>query len=655
MNWLSRIVRGRISRRTWWTSSLFLTLLWLAWSLLLDPSNLDPSLLGQGDPSRGSILLTVILLPLAVMITVQRLNDRDQPRWVSLLAALLLGAFGLGGILGYAHLFDVPGAATSVALMGAAAFAVWVFVDNGFLKGTSGANRYGPDPLQPDDAPAGAVPDTGGLKREGTGDGLLGRSGKLWSRDAIAVGFAACLTLALTVPTEGVFGRTPLWLSMFSGLGDFGSMVQIGSNAEAMESVTRSTEALVDEDYEAALRHANHAVELYQSDAGMAFALIQRAQVYQALDRSDEALADAERAATLGPDQLMSHAVLGDLRKERGDIRGAIDAYERAVELSPALSPLSLELAALHEELGDKKSALAAYDAALRYDSDLDFIQFDRAVLLKEFGRLDEALEAYGAAASHYRRERSEEWARRPSEQRWLIRREARALLGRGIIHRDHRRYAEALADYAAAIDADPDFAAIYVQRGWVHEVRGDLGLARADYKRTLELDPEEDWAKEALQILEKPTRRSYAKWADGQAAFQAGDYAGALKAYDAAIVLDPQALAPYLDRGWAHLVEGDDQAALVDSNRALEIDPSSGRALVTRGIAYLRLGRLDEALADLDEAVRLFPDYINARTHRGRVHEQLGNAELARADYEAAARLGYNSRWLQRSLRRVN
>ena len=47
-------------------------------------------------------------------------------------------------------------------------------------------------------------------------------------------------------------------------------------------------------------------------------------------------------------------------------------------------------------------------------------------------------------------------------------------------------------------------------------------------------------------------------------------------------------------------------------------------------------------------------PDHGDALVQRGQVHEQLGNAELARPDYEEAALLGINSRWLQRSLRRV-
>jgi len=40
-------------------------------------------------------------------------------------------------------------AVSGVAIIVAAALSVWLFIETGFLRGTSGMNRFGPDPLGP--------------------------------------------------------------------------------------------------------------------------------------------------------------------------------------------------------------------------------------------------------------------------------------------------------------------------------------------------------------------------------------------------------------------------------------------------------------------------------------------------------------------------
>lgn len=60
-------------------------------------------------------------------------------------------------------------------------------------------------------------------------------------------------------------------------------------------------------------------------------------------------------------------------------------------------------------------------------------------------------------------------------------------------------RYPEALAALQQAEDRYPRFAMIYYYRGNVHAIQGDQGQALADYQHVLELDPDNQPAREAL------------------------------------------------------------------------------------------------------------------------------------------------------------
>ena len=105
----------------------------------------------RGDEIPGPDGLPVMLWSLLGMIAfgaviVKRFQDRDWPRWVGWLAAAAI-AFNIPA--GY---FGLPGDPAKFTLIDQALFwpflLIWLFafIDNGFLRGTRGPNRYGPEP-----------------------------------------------------------------------------------------------------------------------------------------------------------------------------------------------------------------------------------------------------------------------------------------------------------------------------------------------------------------------------------------------------------------------------------------------------------------------------------------------------------------------------
>jgi uncharacterized membrane protein YhaH (DUF805 family) len=83
-----------------------------------------------------------------IAVLVKRMHDRDKSGWLALLPAVLLvvtlvaavaAAVGgsVSGVVAIAILFGI-------ALLGVS---IWFFVELGCMRGTIGANRYGPDPV----------------------------------------------------------------------------------------------------------------------------------------------------------------------------------------------------------------------------------------------------------------------------------------------------------------------------------------------------------------------------------------------------------------------------------------------------------------------------------------------------------------------------
>jgi len=125
---------GRINRQPFWLASIAVALLLIVLVILS---------FGLGGPTEGTALVIFVLyLPVAYVgfaLSAKRLHDRDKSGW------WLLLFYVLPGLLQW--LADVAGGAGIILQVIASVLNIWALVELGFLRGTPGANRYGPDPL----------------------------------------------------------------------------------------------------------------------------------------------------------------------------------------------------------------------------------------------------------------------------------------------------------------------------------------------------------------------------------------------------------------------------------------------------------------------------------------------------------------------------
>ncbi|HEY1799097.1 MAG TPA: DUF805 domain-containing protein [Stellaceae bacterium] len=138
---------GRISRKQYW---LWFFLPIFAIGIVLDILTLIPGRFFKTLPT----LFQLIMLWPGIAILVKRIHDRNKSGWlvwliyVPLILALI---FIIGTIV--AGVSSATGAAVTLGIIagvfGAVVLgvAIWFFVEFGCMRGTIGANRYGPDPV----------------------------------------------------------------------------------------------------------------------------------------------------------------------------------------------------------------------------------------------------------------------------------------------------------------------------------------------------------------------------------------------------------------------------------------------------------------------------------------------------------------------------
>jgi uncharacterized membrane protein YhaH (DUF805 family) len=127
--------RGRINRQLYWLAVAFIT------ALLVALANID---FEAGESKINAIGLITLVALFAAMwaslaLAAKRLHDRDKSTWWMIIFYLIPAILRV-----FAEEMGGAGIIFTLVSLG---LTLWGFVEVGFMRGTSGPNRYGPDPL----------------------------------------------------------------------------------------------------------------------------------------------------------------------------------------------------------------------------------------------------------------------------------------------------------------------------------------------------------------------------------------------------------------------------------------------------------------------------------------------------------------------------
>jgi serine/threonine protein kinase/Flp pilus assembly protein TadD len=186
-------------------------------------------------------------------------------------------------------------------------------------------------------------------------------------------------------------------------------------------------------------------------------------------------------------------------------------------------------------------------------------------------------------------------------------------------LSRDLRKYAAALgrSDIAPLEIPAPRTAWEHYDLGRSHLRSGEHAQAEAEFRRAVELRPEEFWP----------------YFYHGICTYRLKRYPDAVAALSTAIALAPRTAECYYNRALAYQALGDDASAIRDDTRALELNPKFTDAALNRGILLFQAGRHAEAL---DDFARARKSAVTARV-LGQIEYNAALVHLARKDLPAA------------------
>ncbi len=451
-----------------------------------------------------------------------------------------------------------------------------------------------------------------------------------------------------------------------------------GLDREARTSLERALELspeLVEARYERGLLLVSElAASAARSSPSIAVDEPERMSAELALER-DLALADlraveADPGALRDVDVLFARAELARLSGERAQARKFLDEVAR---LDPVHVGAKLALSQLALAEGDNDTAwhlaMSAIDLYRGFGPAYvaQSEAYERAVTGGAPGAFERAVHQHEVAAADERIASGD--------------RSVEALQIRGSVRLSIDDIDGALADFAAAVRADPSDALAFGNRGLVHarkaaRLAGEERAAEAleswqaaidDYASALTIEPRLAGAHNNLGVCRSERERLFDEAGQTEAAARERELAG--HAFEAAWSAAPRFALAYLNHGMqrrrvaeAHVRALDLDAARAandeavrDFTRVLELNVNDAAAHSERALAYEQAGRisagaspstiadasaarvLELARIDHEAAVRMASKNVRARGLRGLFFLQQGERDSGRADVEAA------------------
>jgi lipoprotein NlpI len=233
-------------------------------------------------------------------------------------------------------------------------------------------------------------------------------------------------------------------------------------------------------DYDRAIADADEAIRLDPNDAA---AFNNRGAGYLKKEVYDRAIADFNEAIRIDPSYALAFKNRGSFYQRRVDLDRAIADYSKAVQLQPTFATAFADRASAYQEKGDFEDAIADFSTLIRLSPRDAKAFYSRAVAYQLSGDLDRALADY-----------NETIALDPAN--------FSAFNNRGVIYRAKGDLDRAIADYDAAIRLDPNEANFYYNRGTAKVYAGSLPAALADFSQTRKLKPQSAYAALWLDIV---------------------------------------------------------------------------------------------------------------------------------------------------------
>ncbi|HEX3146629.1 MAG TPA: tetratricopeptide repeat protein [Gemmataceae bacterium] len=198
------------------------------------------------------------------------------------------------------------------------------------------------------------------------------------------------------------------------------------------------------------------------------------------------------------------------------------------------------------------------------------------------------------------------------------------------IRHNSGKNYEDAIADYTRAIEMAPNDAVLYSNRANSFERMGKVDEAAADIKKTIDMQPKNDWRWSQLGRLYLWTGKRYED---------------AYKAFMKANEVNPNEAIHLADIGDTLLEDGQFAKAASAFNDSFDLNRKHATlnmayTLYRRGLARKGMKDAVGAIADFSQVIKINPKHAHAHLERGQLLQEAGKTSEAKADLDEAAKL---------------
>ncbi len=200
------------------------------------------------------------------------------------------------------------------------------------------------------------------------------------------------------------------------------------------------------------------------------------------LKKEDESLKTVNRILNIDPTNAEGYFMRGLNYRELGDTAQAKVSFQTAAELDPDLYDAWIILGTIYD-IEKNPVATRYFDNAIRVDPENMEGYLGKANHLFHLGKLEEALEVYATVMS-----------KDPQNEE--------AYYNAGLVYMDKKEFQKAYENFNIAVEVDPTFVMAYYYRGYANELLGNLSAARNDYQQAVNLAPDFERGRQALEEL---------------------------------------------------------------------------------------------------------------------------------------------------------
>ena len=361
--------------------------------------------------------------------------------------------------------------------------------------------------------------------------------------------------------------------------------------------------------------------------------LVVRARVLLRRGELEQAEALTRAALSTSPRDHRAFHLMGSILSRKGDLRSAIDFYERAIEMDNGIALYHFKLgnAYLESEPPQPVEAVCAFQQAV--------LLKPRSVLARlGLGLGLMAQKDYVAAA-----EELEIVTRlRPSH--------SDAHLNLGIALIENRRIDDAIAHLSRANELKPSCPVANLKLGIALRIKGDLVAAKTRLARAIELAPECIEAYDELAATYRALGRETDSWKIlegalvlrpetseglcelGGICLKLQRYDQAIECYRQALAIDHRSASAFRGIGRVRYLERRFEESRTALAQALELEPENVANYTAMGLSYQTEGRFEEAVEWQSKAITRQRNNAEAHYALSMMHASTNRKERIRA-----------------------